>query len=248
MRAAANLTQSGADQTQRNAAKAVGFAYLVTNTLAYFAEFQVRARLFDYDSAAKTVANIISSERLFRLGLAADLLTFALDIVIIAGTYLILKPVNRSLAIFGLAWRLVETAVVAVMALNTFDILTLLSGSEYLKALPPGHVQAMVGMAVEAHNAGYNVGFLFFGLGSGAFCLAWYQSRYIPRVLAAWGLLGSLLTAASTFVYTLSPALAAGVEPRCFVPIGTFELILGFWLLLKGLPRARDAVTQTVRA
>jgi hypothetical protein len=236
------------DQTQRNAARAVGCAYLFTSALAWFAEFHVRARLIDYQSAAKTFANIIASESLFRWALAADLLTFALDVVIIVGSYLILRPVSRSLATFGLAWRLIETAVVAVMAINTFDILTLVSGADYLRGLPADQLPAMVRMAFEAHNAGYNVGFLFFGLGSGAFCLAWYQSRYIPRVLAAWGILGSLLAAASTFCYTLSPALTRIVEPGCFVPIGTFELVLGFWLLLKGLPRATGAETRSVRA
>lgn len=239
---------SSIDQTQRNAARAVGLAYIVTNALAYFAEFHVRARLFDYQSAAATTANLISSQRLFRLGLAADLLTFALDVIIIVGSYLILRPVNRSLAIFGLAWRLVETAVVAVMAINTFNILTLVSGSDYLRALPAAHLQAMVRMAIDSHNAGYNVGFLFFGLGSGAFCVAWYRSRYVPRALAAWGVLGSILAAASTFVYTLSPALAGIVEPACFVPIGTFELILGFWLAIGGLPRAPGAAIQTAVA
>src|SRR5579863_5502840 len=226
---------NSSDQTQRNAARAVGFAYLLTSALAYFAEFHVRGRLFDHQSAAITFANILSSQNLFRRGLAADLLTFALDVIIIVGSYLVLRPVNRSLAIFGLAWRLVETAVVAVMAINSFDILTLVSGSDYLRAFPAAHLQAMVGMAIEAHNAGYNVGFLFFGLGSGAFCVAWYQSRYIPRALAAWGVLGSLLAAASTFVYTLSPALTGIVEPICFVPIGTFELILGVWLVVSGI-------------
>lgn len=226
------------DQTQRRAARAVGVTYILTNALAYFAEFHVRARLIDYESAAKTWENILSSEHLFRLGLAADLLTFAGDVVIIVGSYLILKSVNRSLAIFGLAWRLVETAIVAVMTINTFDVLRYLSGAEYLKAFTPDQLQGMVRMAFGVHDAGYNVGFLFFGLGSGAFCLVWYQSRYIPRVLAAWGILGSILAAASTLVYTLSPALAGIVEPTCFVPIGTFELIVGFWLTLRGLPRA----------
>lgn len=238
----------GIDRTQRNAAKAVGIAYILTNALAWFAEFHVRARLIDYQSAAITAANIGASQSLFRLALAADLLTFALDVIIVVGTYLILRSVNRSLAIFGLAWRLIETAVVTIMALNTFQILTLLSDSPYVRAIPAAYLHSMVGMAIDAHNAGYNVGFLFFGLGSGAFCLAWYQSRYIPRVLAAWGILGSVLAAASTFVYTLSPALTRIVEPRCFVPIGTFELILGFWLLLRGLPRAPGAALQAARA
>lgn len=177
---------------------------------------------------------------MFRLGLAADLLTFALDVVIAAGTYLVLRPVNRSLAIFGLSWRLVETAVVAVMTLYSFDILALVSGSAYVRGVPGSYLQAMVGMAVDARNAGFNVACLVFGLGSAAFCVAWYQSRYIPRVLAAWGILGSSLAAAISLVYTLSPVLAASLEPTCFVPIGTFEMIVGFWLLLKGLPRARS--------
>ncbi len=49
---------SGVDRTQRDAAKAVGFAYIITNAPAYFAEFHVRARLIDYRSAAITTANM----------------------------------------------------------------------------------------------------------------------------------------------------------------------------------------------
>lgn len=52
----------------------------------------------------------------------------------------------------------------------------------------------------------------------------------------------------STFVYTLSPGLAGIVEPTCFVPIGTFEIIVGFWLLLRGLPRASTAEIKAARA
>jgi hypothetical protein len=228
------------DQTQRRAARTVGFTYLLTNALAYFAEFHVRAQLIDYESTVRTAKNILASEHLFRMSLAADLLTFAGDVVIIVGSYLILRSVNRSLAIFGFAWRLVETAIVAVMTINMFDALRFLSGADYLKAFTPGQLQGMVSMAFGVHDAGYNVAFLFFGLGSGAFCIAWYQSRYIPRVLAAWGILGSILAAASTLVYTLSPTLAGVFEPTCFVPIGTFELIAGAWLLFKGLPRMSD--------
>ncbi len=103
-------------------------------------------------------------------------------------------------------------------------------------------------MAIDAHNAGFDVSFLFLGLGSGAFCAVWHRSRYIPRALAAWGIPGSVLAAASTFAYTLSDTLSGILEPRCFVPIGTFELILGFWLLLRRLPRAPDAAMQRAGA
>lgn len=231
-------TAPSIDQSQRNAARAVGAVYLITNQLAWFAEFHVRGKLIDYGSIAKTITNITAHQQLFRLGLSCELLTFACDLIIIVGLYVVLKPINRTIALLGIAFRLIETAIVAIMTLTTFDVLRLLSGASYLKGLDSTHLQAMVGLALGAHDAGYNLGFLFFGVGSTAFAYLWFKSRYISRVLAVWGILGGILTAASTFVYTLSPHLASVVEPACFIPIGTFELIVGFWLLFWGLPRA----------
>ncbi len=225
-------------QSQRNAARAVGAFYLITNQLAAFAEFHVRGKLIDYGSIAKTMANITAHQHLFRFGLACELLTFACDLIIIVGSYVVLEPINRTIALLGIAFRLIETAVVAIMTLTTFGVLLLLSDANYLKGLEPKHLQAMVGLALNAHDAGYNLGFWFFGVGSTAFAYLWLKSRYIPRLLALWGILGGILAAASTFVYALSPHLAAVVEPACFIPIGTFELIAGLWLLVRRLPDA----------
>ncbi len=224
------------DRSQRNAAKAVGAFYLITSALAWFAEFHVRGTLIDYGSVARTVANINAHQPLFRFGLACELLTFVCDLIIIVGLYVILKPINRTIALLGIACRIVETAVVAIMTLTTFDVLRLLNDANYPKTFGPNGLQTMVGSALSAHDAGYNVAFLFYGVGSTAFAYLWFKSRYIPKTLALWGLFGSILTGASTFVYALSPHLAAVVEPTCFIPVGTFELILGFWLVLRGLP------------
>ena len=116
-------TLPSTDQSQRNAAKAVGAFYLITNQLAWFAEFHVRGKLIDYGSVVRTVANITAHQQLFRLGLACELLTFVCDLVIIVGLYVILKPISRTIALLGIACRLVETAVVAMMTLTTFDVL-----------------------------------------------------------------------------------------------------------------------------
>lgn len=240
-------TKHSPDPSQSEAAKAVGIFYLVTNVLAWFAEFHVRGSLIDYGSVANTVANISAHEQLFRLGLACELLTFVCDLIIIVGLYVILKPINRTIALLGIACRLVETSLVAAMTLTTFDVLRLLGDASYVKAFKPDRLQAMVGMAVSAHDAGYNVAFLFFGVGSTAFAYLWFRSRYIPRIVALWGIIGSILTGASTFVYTLSPHLAAIVEPRCFIPIGTFELFLGFWLVLRKLSDPDNAPQSSAR-
>jgi hypothetical protein len=45
-----------------------------------------------------------------------------------------------------------------------------------------------------------------------------------------------LLLAAGPFAFIIDPNLAAIFSPWYLAPIGVFEVTMGFWLLLKGLP------------
>ena len=86
------------DASQRRAAKVVGFAYLCALLPAIFAEFYVRGQLIVSNNAAQTALNILARERLFRLGIASNLAVFAIDVVLITALYLVLKPIEPSLA------------------------------------------------------------------------------------------------------------------------------------------------------
>src|SRR5947209_19773313 len=116
------------DESQRKAATVVGFSYLFALPPAIFAEFYVRAHLIVLDNAAQTAQNIMAHERLFRLGTASNLTVFALDVVLIIGLYLVLVPVDRSLALLAMGWGLIETATLVVVTLSDFDVLRILSG------------------------------------------------------------------------------------------------------------------------
>ena len=122
------------DESQRKAANVVGFTYLFALVPAIFAEFYVRAKLVNFDNAAQTALNIVAHERLFRLGIASNLTVFAVDVVLITALYVVLKPVNRSLALLAAGWGLIETAILVVVTLNDFDVLRILSGANYLQA------------------------------------------------------------------------------------------------------------------
>ena len=80
-----------ADATQARAARVVGFTYLAALPLAVFAEFYVSGKLIAENSAAATAANIIAHERLFRLGIASNLLVFSMDVVLITALYVVLE-------------------------------------------------------------------------------------------------------------------------------------------------------------
>jgi len=203
--------------------------------VAVFDEVYVRGRLIIGNDAAETAGNIIAHERLFRLGIAIDLIEMASMVVLLTALYVVLKPVNQNLALLAAFWRLMEAAICVVMTLSSFDVLRVLSGTPYLRVFEADRLQALARIYIGAHGAGYNVAEMFLGLGSTVFSYLWFKSRYIPRALAAWGVFSSLLVATCTFASIIFPRFQDMSFPSCYVPIAIFELTMGVWLLLKEL-------------
>jgi len=98
------MTIGTIDESQRNAARVVGLSYLLALPPAIFAEFYVRGQLIVSGDVAQTARNIMAHERLFRLGTASNLSVFAIDVVLIMALYVVLMPINRSLALLATGW------------------------------------------------------------------------------------------------------------------------------------------------
>ena len=230
----------------------MGFSYLLALPPAIFAEFYVRARLIVFGNAAETARNIMAHERLFRLGTASNLTAFAVDVVLIVALYVVLMPVNRGLALLATGWGLIETATLVAITLSDFGVLRILSGADYLHAFEANRLQALARLSVGAHADAYIVGLVLAGLRSTAFCYLWLKSRFIPRALAAWGIVASFLMGACAFSFIIFPELAKVIPVQIYgAPIFFFELTMGFWLLLKGLPpsgAAPDRVSGSAQA
>ena len=231
------MTIGTINESQRKAATVVGVSYLCALPPAIFAEFYVRTRLIAFENAAETARNILAHERLFRLGTASNLIDFAVDVALIVALYVVLMPVDRGLALLAAAWGLIETASLVVVTLSDFDVLRILSDADYLHAFDANQLHALARLSVGAHGAAYNVGLVLAGLRSTAFCYLWFKSRFIPGALAGWGMLASFLMGASALLLIIFPELAKVVGVEIYgAPIFFFELTMGFWLLLRGLP------------
>jgi hypothetical protein len=224
------MTLRTIESAQHTAAKVAGFLYLFTMVTANFAEFYARGRLIVDGDAVRTAKNIAASERLFRFGTVNNLITFASVVILLLALYVVLKPINRNVALLAAFWRLAECSIFALITLSDFVALRLLSGADYLRAFDTQQLQALAYTFVRAHDAGYLIGLVFFGLGSTVFAYLWFKSRYIPRALAS-----SLVVAIVTLAIMVFPSLAAVVIPVYFVPIFIFEVTLGIWLLVKGI-------------
>jgi len=219
--------------TQRKAAKVVGFCYLFAMAAGVFGESYVRGRLIVPHSAVETARNIMANEGLFRLGLASELLSFISDITMITALFVILEGTNRSFALLATFFRLVASAVCVVMTLTSFDALRVLSGADYLNAFSSDQLAVLGRLAIGAHGAAFNVAFIFLGLGSTVFAWLWLKSGYIPKALAWLGIVGSFLLAAGCFAIVVAPRLQDVLGLTFMMPLGIFEVTMGFWLLIK---------------
>jgi hypothetical protein len=148
----------------------------------------------------------------------------------------ILKPVNKGLALLAAFWRLVWVLVWLVMTLNLFDALRLLSGADYSRAFEGEQLQALAMLYLGTRFDCYYVGLLFGALASTVCGYLWLKSRYIPRALAAFGVISSAFCVACTFVFYIFPNFDKIVNLWWFdMLMGIFDIALSFWLLVKGL-------------
>lgn len=239
-------TVASIEPAQRTAAKVAGLTCLLTMAAVVFANFVIHARIIVPGKVAETARNIMTHERLFRAGIACDLIYCAGLVAFLAALYVILRPVNPGLALLAALWRLVYALTWVLMTLNLFYGLRLVSGADYLQVFEADRLQALARLYLGARFDVYYVGLLFYGLASTVCGYLWLKSKYIPRALAAFGVISSAWCAACTFVFIMFPGFTKAVNLWWFdSPMGVFEMATSFWLLFKGLRPATDAASRS---
>lgn len=213
-------------------ARVAGFAYLTTILLGIFSVNLVSAKLVDTGDVARTISNIMANGWLFRIGVASEIVMYALVILLAHALYVVLRPVNQNLALLALLWRLAEAVVGSALAVvsGILPLLLLDSG----EAIDTNQLHTLVDALLTVRGAGLDVVLIFIGLGGTTFCYLFWQSHYVPRILAAWGILTylSMLLLSMTSLLTF---IDESVKLMFYAPGGLFEITLGLWLLIKGV-------------
>jgi hypothetical protein len=230
------MTAGTIDASQRKAARVAGFAFLFAMAIVIVANYGISFRLIVPGNAADTARNIAAHELLFRINIACDLVYVLNVVVLLAALYVILKPVDRILALVAACCRLVLPVMWGVAALNMLGALRLLGDAAYLPVFKAEQLQTLARLHIAAGYDAYYVGLPFWGLASTVCSYLWFKSRYVPRSLAALGVISSAWCVICAFAYLISPDFANTVGPSWFdVPMVVFEVAIGVWLLFKGL-------------
>src|SRR5436853_7191072 len=116
-----------------------GVLYLIIIVAGLFGEAFVRGKLIVSGDATATAHNIMASQSLWRLGIAGDLIMHVCDVGLTLIFYVLLRPVNRNLALLAAFFNLMQTAVLVANTLSLLVALFLLGNAESLKAFEPRH-------------------------------------------------------------------------------------------------------------
>jgi len=216
-------------------ARVAGFLYMFIIIIGILNGIFIDSKLIVSGNDAITATNIIGNDFLFRTGIVSILILYACVVVLSLALYVILKPVNKNLALLAMLLRFGEAILGGATVLISFIILLLLNGKSYSTVFSTGQLQALAGLFLEVRTAGLDIVLLFVGLGGAIFCYLFFKSNYVPRLLATWGILTYLSMILLSCISILLPNHPMMIEVVLYALGGAFEIVFGFWLLTKGI-------------
>jgi hypothetical protein len=221
---------------QRDASRIAGIGYLAIIVFGILGEFFIRSNLIESGDPRATAANILDAEWLFRISVASDLVMLIFDAIVAFALFVLLRPVNQTVAIVAAGFRLIHTAVYGATLLTLMFVVELL-GADYLAAFGRDGVESLALLFLEGHAYGYVLGLVFFGVH--VLILAWLFARsgYVPRLLSALLVLagaGYLVDSFANVLMTNYDDYATAFALVVFVPAFIAELSLAVWLLVAG--------------
>jgi hypothetical protein len=229
------MTTSPGGGSLRAAARLAALACLISFVIVIAVNFGIMARLVVNGNPGATARNIVANETLFRIGVAGDLVYCLGVVVMSAALYVILRPVNQTLALLATFFRLIHGLTWLLATLGLFTALRLVTDPDYSRALGADPLGALVRLHLNGFDA-YYVGLPFWALAATIGGYLWLKSKYIPKALAAFGLISSAWCVFCAFAYLVFPGFSKAFNLWLFdSPMTLFELALSVWLLTRGL-------------
>jgi len=182
----------------------------------------------DFDETAKRIA---AYEHLYRLGLSVVVVASLGSVLLAFALYATLKPVDSLLAQLAMIFCLGDSFLALVVRMCGFVRVQLYVSAQTGRA---GMItaQTLIDLMRKIAGATENLGGISFGIGSLLFFYLFFKSAYIPRILAALGLLASVIWTGIYIANLVFPERHSLFQLICFPPMALAEVITGFYLML----------------
>ena len=217
--------------TLRRTARAIGVLMLLSILFGTLGEAVLPGRIIVAGDAGATAANLANAT-LVRLSFAAYLVEGICDLALAGCFYLLLRDVNRSLALLSACFGLAAMITYASAQSSFFGASLAVGDGSGMAAFSAQQRAALAMLDIRRANA---IGTLFLGLYGIATMLRGYlllRSGYLPKLFGALFFLGGAGFFLRTATYLLAPAYSSTL---LLLPMAVGGIPLMLWLLIRGV-------------
>jgi hypothetical protein len=212
-------------------ARTAGFLYLIYIITSVIANLFGK---FVFVEAPDTIDHILTHAAQFRIGFVINLFSVVFFMIAAWALYVLLKPVNKDLALLFLLFNVAGFTVWLISSLCLFGSLVILNGPEAIKAFQPDQLNALAVFFFGLYKTGVFIAQVPYGIWLFPLGYLVLKSGFLPKIL------GMLLIADGIcqFVYVcqrlILPDLAVIAYP-CMVISFIAEVSLALWLAIKAV-------------
>ena len=221
--------------TSNKISRVLGIAFLLQFITSFSSGVFIKPLWLVPGNISETMLKIAGNPNLLRANILADMFT-ALGVIFLGAIlFVTLKEQNEKMALVALGFYILEGALLAASRMGTFSLLHF--SQEYAATGQPESLLAFGTLSIEAMDfVGDVLHMLAFCLGAILFYTLLYKSGVVPKWLSLWG----LITVFPLLAGTLTAVFNVDLPFILFVPYVPFELVIGIWILIKGIPEVKQ--------
>lgn len=233
------IDQNRSAQTEvRALARIVGLSLLGTILVGILSALTVGQGI-EINLSADVVAtaqNMLGAETELRAKSYIALLVFALEVVIGAGLFLLLRQSGQLLAAWSLIISLGAALLVLMGAVFNLNAAEIAGNLAYSELADDNQRLLLTGLQATSDYTSFHLSLILSSLANAGFAYLFLRSGLIPKLIAGWGLFAFSFVATAIVARDFIPIIGHSAVTLSFMASNLIALVsLGLYLAIKGV-------------
>lgn len=221
--------------SKKQNARIAGLLYLLLGITGAFGIMYVPSNIMVVGDASATANNIINSELLFRLSIVSNLISSVVFVFLVLSLNNLLKEASIKHAKLMV---ILVTVAVPIAFLNTLNLIAaqiLVSDADYLTIFDRDQLNSIMMLFLNLYKNGIYIVGIFWGLWLYPFGILVIKSKFIPKIIGIFLIIGCFAYLTDSFTSLLFPHYKEIISPFLMLPLMIGEFSIIFWFLIKGV-------------